>query len=191
MVDGAYSESNTLQRLSGSPRNVKTAFAAAAAERLWPLVLRYASTGALAEPLVDELRRGLDDVWSAVRGEDRELTAIARSAEDLVPYEDEHGDHTTGYAGNAIAAIAYAARTWMTDSSQEAVWATRQLYEAGDLSDQVSLDRADGVGSRVASLADEAVRLIEEDLQDATSGRLTELEAESRGAAAEFARAFV
>ena len=37
-----------------------------------------------------------------------------------------------GYAQNAIAAIAYAARAWLTDDPQEALWAARQVYEAAD-----------------------------------------------------------
>ena len=35
-------------------------------------------------------------------------------------------------AQNAAAGAAYALRTWLLDSSQEAVWSCRQLHEAAD-----------------------------------------------------------
>ncbi|GEA86031.1 hypothetical protein CGE01nite_32820 [Cellulomonas gelida] len=37
-----------------------------------------------------------------------------------------------GYGQNAAAAAAYAMRTWMTNSPQEAAWAARHGYELAD-----------------------------------------------------------
>ena len=52
----------------------------------------------------------------------------------MVPDEDDEGwTAARAYAGNAAAAAAYAVRTWLTNDSQEAAWAARQLLDAADL----------------------------------------------------------
>jgi hypothetical protein len=84
--------------------------------------------------------------------------------------EDEPWVWESGYAQNAAASVAYAASTWMTDDPQEAAWAGRQVYEAGDYGAQQSMTERDlnapGALQRVleSSIVQAALEAIEADL---------------------------
>ncbi len=128
------------QRLT---RGERTAFAAACAERLWPLVERYAATIALPSDSLRGLREALEAAWAAAGGHaDRLALETAKAvAEELIPSEDDDNwVFESGYAQNGIAAIAYAIDTRLRDGVQEAVWAGRQVYEAADYVAQQRLD---------------------------------------------------
>jgi hypothetical protein len=127
-----YDETVFLRRLEPLDGSSKTAFAAACAERLWPLVERYASAAAVPAGRVMPLRVALDAVWRSCAGGSEDVRGVQMLAESMVPGEDDQWVFETGYGQNAIAAVAYAARTWLTDDPQEAVWAARQVYEAAD-----------------------------------------------------------
>ena len=127
----SYDEAEIKNRLSRLHRARKTAFAAACAERLWPLFLRCAE--ATGEGEVAVLRTVLDGAGRAARGEDvGDLSAARITAEDMVPADDGEWIVEMGYGQNAAAAVAYAVRTWLTDDPREAAWAARQAYEAAD-----------------------------------------------------------
>lgn len=130
-------------------RSARAAFAAACAERLWPLVERYAATVSMPAERLQVLRRTLDAVWDVVRGASSDLGNAQETAESMVPLEDDSWVLEAGYAQNAIAAIAYAARSWLTDDPQEAVWAARQVYEAADYGAQ----QRDGGTQKLYSVA--------------------------------------
>lgn len=126
-----YDETDIKARLARLDRAGKTAFAAACAERTWPLFPRCAE--ATGEGDVAVLRAVLDDAWRAAAGEDvGDLSAAQTTAEEMVPVDDGEWIFEMGYGQNAAAAVAYAVRTGLIDDPQQAAWAARQVYEAAD-----------------------------------------------------------
>ncbi|NYG22844.1 hypothetical protein BJY17_003591 [Agromyces hippuratus] len=126
-----YEEAEIAARLTRLGRVERTAFAAACAERLWPLFTRCAEVAEHADATV--VRGVLDDLWRAVNGAD--VSGIAQLqgvAEAMVPSDDDEWVFEMGYLQNAAASVAYAIRVWLTGSPQEAVWAARQVYEVAD-----------------------------------------------------------
>jgi hypothetical protein len=116
-------------------------------------------------------------------------------AESMVPREDEKWVMEAGYGQHAIAAIAYAARTWLTDDPQAAVWAARQVYESGDYGAQQELDDgvfSDGVEEELqnAPVVVAAVRAIADDLEAAASKTAETVRQRSRAGAPAFAGLF-
>jgi hypothetical protein len=137
----SYDEESLRTRLAGLDRMQKTAFAAACAERLWPLFVRYAERAAGD---VAPLESVLQDTWRAAQGDGGDLASAQEIAEEMIPSEDDDGwVHEMGYGQSAVAGIAYAVRTWLTDDPQEAVWAARQVYEAADYAAQHALPELD------------------------------------------------
>jgi hypothetical protein len=164
-----YDEGEIVRRLAAVGRAEKTAFAAACAERLWPLFDRYARvTG--RDSL--SLAQALADVWRVASGEsDDDLVRQEQVAEGLIPdEEDEAWVWESGFAQNAAASVAYSASTWFTDDPQEAAWAEYQVYEAADYGAQQSLTERDlnapGALRRVleSSIVQAALEAIEADL---------------------------
>jgi len=175
-----------LGTIAALSRQAKTAFAAASAEHLWPVVVRYAAAASLSGQTVDTLRDGLDQTWRVAHGESEDVSRVASFAEASVPEEDEALGPVSGYAQNAIAAIAYAARTWTTDSAQEAVWSARQVYEAADLAAHYAGDGR--IHPDDSDVVHAALSLLHADLEAASAGRLVELERQARAGALEFAQ---
>lgn len=135
MVAMAEYDEVRIARLAGSlGREARTVFAAACAERMWPLVERYVLAVSLPARDRQVLRDALDAVWCAANGtgNEEDIQVAQEAAEALVPFEDDDWVLESGYAQNGIAAVVYAARTWLSDDPQEAVWAARQVYEAAD-----------------------------------------------------------
>jgi hypothetical protein len=165
-----YDESELIRRLTAVGRAEKTAFAAACAERLWPLFERYArNTGRDSMPLA----QALAEVWRAAASDsdDDDLARQEQVAEGLMPdEEDEAWVWESGYAQNAAASVAYAARTWLTDDPQAAAWAGWQVYEAADYGAQQPMTERDlnvpGALRRVleSSIVQAALEAIEADL---------------------------
>jgi hypothetical protein len=146
---------------------------------------------------VQVLRQSLDAAWSAARGEDIDLRPARETAEKMVPYEDDDWVMEAGYAQNAVAAIAYAARSWLIDDPQEAVWAARQVYEAADYGAQQSQLGDEKVYSAVAEEAltnapvvQAAVRAIFDDLEAAEVDSAEGLRMRALTASVDFARLF-
>jgi uncharacterized protein YjaG (DUF416 family) len=164
-----YDESSIVRRLSQLDRTRKTAFAAACAQRLSPLYLRYAE----AVPGVDSatIRSVVGLVWEVLSGAQVDLRPQQHVAEGQVPPEDDNWVLETGYAQNAAACAAYAVRAWLTDDAQEAAWAARQAYEVSDHAAQqllADLDlNAPEAESRLAGheLVQAALDSIERDLR--------------------------
>jgi hypothetical protein len=163
-----YDESELVGRLGAIGRAEKTAFAAACAERLWPLFDRYARATGRAGAL--SLADALANVWGVVAGRsDDSWVREEQIAEELIPDEEDEGwVWESGYAQNAAASVAYAASTWSTDDPQEAAGAARQVYEAADYAaQQWEPDlNAPGVDQRIleSPIAQAALENIEADL---------------------------
>jgi len=197
VVAAKYDEARIAEVCRTFGRSALTAFAAACAERLWPLVERYGSVTPLPEQSILTLRYALDAVWRTAGGSDEDLAQARDVAESMVPFEDEDWTIEAGYAQNAIAAIAYAARAWLSDDPQEAVWAARQLYEAADYGAQQS--SGDGLREYTpvvegelldTRIVREAVTALVEDLASALSQGPEVLRRRAKQAAPDFARLF-
>lgn len=184
MVD-VYDEGVLLRRVSGLDRSSKAAFAAACAERMWPLVERYASAAGIPSEKVKSLRTALDAVWRCVSGEAQDVANVQVLAESMIPEEDDQWVFESGYGQNAIAAVAYAARTWLTDQPHEAVWAARQLYEAAEYAAQSQVVGAATFSPEVedsmrqAPVVRAALSALNADLETATRGSLLEAREQS------------
>ncbi|RIQ11446.1 DUF416 family protein [Jiangella rhizosphaerae] len=126
-----YDEADIKARLSRLDRAGRTAFAAACAERMWPLFTRCVEATGMGD--VTALRTVLDDLWRAAGGEDvGDLSLAQATAEQMIPIDDGAWTLEVGYGQYATAAVAYAVRAWLTDDPQEATWAARQIHEAAD-----------------------------------------------------------
>lgn len=133
MEDATRYDENLLAKDVGRlDRESRTAFAAACAERLWPLVERYAAAVVPPRDEVGILREALDSAWDAAIGAHRipDVEETIDRVEKAVPSEDGGWALESGYAQNGIAAIAYALRAWVSNDPQQAVWAARQVHEA-------------------------------------------------------------
>lgn len=194
-----YDEGGIARVVGSLGRDARTAFAAACAERLWPLVERYASVVSLPEGDRHILRRALDLAWDAAGagGSEEDMNRAGEEAESLVPYEDDDWVLESGYAQNGIAAIAYAIRSWLSDDPQAAVWAARQVYEAADYGAQHM--RSAAVRAYSADVEAEFARTpvvqaaisgIDEDLVAAGEESAEVVRQRARSAAGDFGRLF-
>ena len=140
-----YDQGLLMSRLDRLGREEKTAFAASSAQRILPLFGKYARLR--DDPrLFELLANALDLTWQALADPQTEVNAVAEQAETLVPDSEDNWTLEAGYAQNAAAAVAYAARTWIHDSSQDAAWAALQVYETADLA-SVQQDRVLNLGA--------------------------------------------
>lgn len=135
----AYDERKIRERLERLPNTRQVAFAAACAEWLYGCYEEFASATGQGVPLA--LRAVIDTAWTLSKSEALPRDGVERMqalAESLVP--NDHGEdwsELSPLAQNSAASAAYALRTWLLQDCQEAVWAARQLYEAGDFLLQV------------------------------------------------------
>lgn len=162
------------QRLAAVPARGLTLFAAASAERLIPLYELFTERGGRGDPAV--LRAAVDVAWAADDSEG-DAAVWQERAEALVPdEEDETWTDESAYAQNATAAAAYALRTRIAGSVQEASWAALQAYEAADQLAQRRLAHLDlnAPGTEAALLehpvVQDVLHALRTDLDTVTSG---------------------
>jgi hypothetical protein len=133
-ADWTYDERQIQEQLEASSLTSCVAFAAACAEWLYPCYAAFAAEATQGDAAL--LRAALDTAWSLCDRHELSVDEVDRlrsNAEALVPDDDDE-DWTalSPLAQNGAAAVAYALRTWLSKDAKEAVWAARQLYEAGD-----------------------------------------------------------
>jgi len=139
-----YDEPKLVRRLSQVSLKGQAAFAAACAERTFPLYERYAALTGQGNQA--QLRAALDAAWKAVGTEvsREDLARWRKVAGALVPDDEDPGwIDETAYGQNGAAAIAYTLSTHLTGNPQDAGWAARQLYEAADYAAQRQLGDLD------------------------------------------------
>lgn len=162
-----YDESSLLRRLSGLSAPRRVAFAAAAAQRLFPAYSAFVDEGGAGDPTA--LIRVLNRLWDDAEG-DRMTSDEVRDAriacEDLSPPPDDEGLWTSAraYAGDAVAATTYALRALESGAPQEAAWAARSAYEAMDY--YVSNDLGAGDDARNHPIVQAELARQEKDLED-------------------------
>jgi hypothetical protein len=103
-----------LVALSDLGVRARAAFAAACAERLYPLYEEYGRRTGRAE--VPAARAALTALWEDLAGHPTgtDFARLADQMEDLVPDLDEEQDYEYGgYAGEALSAIVYAIRAYL------------------------------------------------------------------------------
>ena len=130
----AYDEAQILDQLDRLPAVSQVAFAAACAEWLYPSYEEFAHVTSQGDPAA--LRSAIDAAWLLAESEvipRNDIEHLRNLAESLVPNDDDEDWSTLSpLAQNAAASAAYALRTSLHEDPQEAVWAARQLFEAGD-----------------------------------------------------------
>ena len=126
-----YDEPALRGTLEPLDRWAKTAFAAACAQRMFPLFERYAQSA--GEPAqAQRLAEILSAAWDVASGLVNDVRLMDSEAASMPPSDDEEWVLEVGYGQNAAFAVAYAIRTWLTDDPQEAAWAARQVYEVAE-----------------------------------------------------------
>jgi hypothetical protein len=131
-------DSELPKKLDLLPRELRSAFAAACAQRLLPHYRDFAvrTSGGLVKTRTTNdpgrLEQILTDFWAALEGEvDR--TALRKwydMCEALIPNDYEQGMDGAGPAEHAIFATMSAISAQISGNSQEAVWASEQACEA-------------------------------------------------------------
>jgi uncharacterized protein YjaG (DUF416 family) len=134
MNDLRFDEPALLQRLERLPRQSRTIFAAAVAERLLPAYVNYWKKASKGNPT--RLTAILEQLWKDLDGSKTSEEAQQESIDlciSLIPSEDsDPWFQEQVYADDAAAALAYALRSRESGNAQEAAWAARRAYEALD-----------------------------------------------------------
>lgn len=133
-AETTYDERKIRDQIDRLPAAGRVAFAAACAEWLYPCYVEFARITGQGDPA--GLRSVVDAAWSLAEAKElprSDVGNLRALAESLVPSDDDDDWSTLSpLAQNAAASAAYAVRTWLLEDPQEAVWAARQLFEAGD-----------------------------------------------------------
>jgi len=129
-----YDEVTMVAALARGPLPLRTAFAAACAERLLPAYEEYCRQTGRGDPTV--LAGILDRVWAALLGAEMSAEQIRGEIDRCMPLIPEEDDEPwvdeQAYADDAASAVAYTLRALETGKTQEAAWAARRAYEAVD-----------------------------------------------------------
>jgi len=183
-----FDENGIVRQLEQVAKPVRGAFAAAAAERLMPMYLRFHERTTQGDPA--RLENALEAAWRGVSGQSRddELGSWQAVAEALVPDEDDSWTDDSAFAQHAAAAVAYALRSLRSTDPREAGWAARQVYEAADYAELARKGAVDinepGAERRIltSDLVQFALAGIHEDLAAALAagGRANDIPASMR-----------
>lgn len=133
-TDHQYDEARNVEALGRLPARLQVVFALLCAFRLLPAYRRFHARTGRGDPraLVEMVEALWADCVARTMGEDQ-AAERAEKCLQLIPSEDEGWDEETQpYAEDAAAAVAYAYRSRLTASPQEAAWAGRRLFEAVD-----------------------------------------------------------
>jgi uncharacterized protein YjaG (DUF416 family) len=134
MVTIRFEESQLGAQLDRLPQQLRAAFAAACAERVFPAYVRYSQESGRGDP--ETLRAALSRLWDDLTGDpvsEQELNANAKRCLALAPKEDVDPwvDSLPG-AQDAVITLVHALEASWKVGSQEAVWSARCAYDAID-----------------------------------------------------------
>ena len=128
-----FDYSELLRELEKLPVRARAAFAAACAERLLSAFRGHDKTATGSDLYL--LSKALEHLWTHIigdaqgRGTLNEDLALSLS---LLPDDQDELDHEQPHVDDAVAAVVYAIKTSLSDSSQDAVWAGQRAYDAVD-----------------------------------------------------------
>jgi len=130
-----FDEGTLVHELARLAPRARVAFAALCAERLVPTYEDFCRQAGRGNSLT--LEQMLDRVWKHVLGIDEmsaeDIRGEINRAMDLIPGKGEAlGLDEQAYADDAASAVAYTFRAMESGEPQEAAWAARRAYEAGD-----------------------------------------------------------
>jgi len=126
-----FDERHLMTALDKASPPRRTAFATACAARLTRLLLQSEATSPEKETLtnaIELLRADLRDSGET----EVDWQALLDHVMTLLPGEDATWHDVKSLLDDSVAAVAYAIRTRLTGSSQEAAWSARKCYEYFD-----------------------------------------------------------
>lgn len=126
-----FSHDDLCKKLSSLPRRLRTAFAAACAQRLMPAYAASASRNLNANP--QQAIKILAELWNDIQSGSSDPDKLKRDVEScdtLIP--DHDGSYFDGFehADNAMCSLAYAAESELKGGVEEAAWAAGRCYES-------------------------------------------------------------
>jgi uncharacterized protein YjaG (DUF416 family) len=126
-----FSRDDLSKKLSSLPRRLRTAFAAACAQRLMPGYIRSASRNSNANP--QQAIKILDELWNDIRGGSPDRNKLNRDVEScaaLIPdYDDSYFDGIE-YAEDAICSLIFAIESELKGEAENAAWAAHRAHES-------------------------------------------------------------
>ena len=126
-----FSHDDLSKKLSSLPRRLRTAFAAACAQRLMPAYAASASRNLNANP--QQAIKILTELWNDIQCGSSDPSKLKRDVEiceTLIP--DHDGSYFDGFehADNATCSLAYAVESELKGGAEEAAWAAERCFES-------------------------------------------------------------
>lgn len=119
-----FSRDDLSKKLASLPRRLRTAFAAACAQRLMPGYTRFASRNLNANP--QQAAKILDELWNDIQSGSSDPSKLKRdieTCETLIPNSDLNYFDGIEYVEDAMCSLAYAIESELKEGTEEAVWA--------------------------------------------------------------------
>ena len=126
-----FSHDDLSKKLSSLPRRLRTAFAAACAQRLMPGYIRSASRNSNANP--QQMIKILDELWNDIRGGSPDRSKLNRDVEScaaLIPDYDVSYFDGTEYAEDAICSLIYVIESELKGEAEKPAWAADRAHES-------------------------------------------------------------
>jgi uncharacterized protein YjaG (DUF416 family) len=159
------------EKLSSLPRRLRTAFAAACAQRLMPGYTRFASGSLNANP--QQAAKILGELWNDIQkgsSDPNKLKRDVETCETLIPNPDLGYFDGFEYVEDAMCSLAYAIESELKGGVEEAVWAAERgpesLFHFVQCLVGHAESRADGVRIDSHPLMQAELRRQEADLAD-------------------------
>ena len=157
------------KKLSSLPRRLRTAFAAACAQRLMPGYIRSASRNLNANP--QQAVKILDELWNDIRGGSADGNKLNRDVEScaaLLPGDDVSYFEGIEYAENAILSLIFAIESELKGAAERAAQAAGEVHDSlfifvqglvGDVESRADMARIDSHPLMQAELRRQAADL--------------------------------
>lgn len=129
-----FDEKNLVVQLAATTQIAKTGFALSVATRLLPMYVEYTKMAKIElNSLPSSCVGTLWDIAISARIHQMdEVETASNTLLNLMPGDNDPWNEYHPLAEDAIAAIVYALRSYLTNDPQEAAWAARRSYEAAD-----------------------------------------------------------
>jgi len=117
------------KKLSSLPRRLRTAFAAACAQRLMPGYARFASSNLNANANPQPASKILNELWNDIQSGSSDPGKLKRdveACETLIPDSEANYFEGIEYVEEALFSLAYAIDSELKGGAEEAVWAAEQ-----------------------------------------------------------------
>jgi len=124
-----FSRDDLSKKLSSLPRRLRTAFAAACAQRLMPGYIRSASRNLNANP--QQAIKILGEVWNDIQSGSSDPNKLNRDVETcaaLIPDYDVSYFDGIEYAEDAICSLIFAIESELKGGAEEAAWAADRVH---------------------------------------------------------------